>query len=329
MSEIDFQTDFASDDKPTILDVVNKMRQEDKQDNSIVSGIIAEGLSDLSQEDQKALDDTWKTLSSGYKHKVIQALIHASENNFEYDYKAMGLIGLSDDSPMVRSASIDLLWEDESVEVMQTLIRLINNDDSSHVKAQALIGLSRFILLGEYGEISADLADEAQQLALKLHTDQSQPVDVRRRALEALSNSSHRDKDKLIRSAYQSDNHLLKVSSIFAMGRTCDDKWQDILLDELESDDHELTYEAVRACGEIQLESSVRQLKELLLSDDREIVTMSIWALGEIGGKDAVDTLSSLQEAIEDEDLLEIIEEAIDVASFSFMGSSFDFDIDD
>lgn len=329
MSEIDFQTDFTSDNKPSIGDVVTRMAQEDKHDSSIVSGTVSQGLSDLSKEDLKTLNELWNQISPSYKHKVLQALVHASENNFEYDYKEVGLMGLSDDSPMVRSAAIDLLWEDESVDIMRTLIRLINHDDSSHVKAQALIGLSRFILLGEYGEISAELANEAQQLALKLHTDLSQPMEVRRRALEALSNSSHQDKDKLIRSAYQSDDHLLKVSSIFAMGRTCDDKWQDFLLDELDSDDHELVYEAVRACGEIQLESSVRQLKELLLSEDREIQTMSIWALGEIGGKDAVDTLSSLQEAIEDEELLEIIEEAIDVASFSFMGSSFDFDFDE
>ncbi len=55
------------------------------------------------------------------------------------------------------------------------------------------------------------------------------------------------------------------------MGRTCDEKWEDTLLEELDSDDNEIVYEAVRACGEIGLSSSVSQLGQLLLGDDREI----------------------------------------------------------
>ncbi len=329
MSEIDFQTDFVGNDKPSVSEIVDTMNHENEQGVSIVSGMVTEGLSDLAIEDQKTVKLAWASLSPDYKHKVIQALVHSSESSFEYDYKYMGLMGLSDDSPMVRSASIDLLWEEESQEVMQLLLTLIEEDESSHVRSQALIGLGKYILLGEYGDIPTHLAENAQQLVLRLYNDQTQPIEIRRRALEALSNSSHPSKDNLIRQAYQSDNHLLKVSSIFAMGRTCDSKWQDMLLDELESDDHEIVYEAVRACGEIQLESSVRQLKELLLSDDHEIVTMSIWSLGEIGGKDSIDTLSTLQETVEDEDLLDVIDEAMDTASFSIMGSSFDFDFDD
>lgn len=327
MSDIDFQTEFNdSDDRPSISEVIDTMRREYEEGSSIVGGVVTQGLSDLSDDELKRVAMLWNELSAEYKHNVIQALVHVSENNFEYDYKQIALLGLSDDSPIVRSTSIDLLWADESPEVMVILLQLIRNDESSHVKAQGLMGLSKFILLSEYGDMPSDIAKEAQQLSLQLHNDQSQPIEVRRRALEALANSSHPSKDKLIRSAYRSDNHLLKVSSIFAMGRTCDDQWQDILLEELESDDQEVVFEAVRACGEIQLEASIYQLKQLLLSDDREILTMTIWALGEIGGKDAIDTLGSLQEVIEDEDLLEIIEDAVDVASFSIMGASFNFD---
>jgi len=329
MSDIDFQNELIGDDKPTITTVIDILKRENSPDVSIVSPTLAHGLSDLSTEDQKALKQVWQDLLPSYKHKVIQSLVHASEVNFEYNFKRMALVGLKDESAMVRSASIDLLWEDESVAIMRLLLDLIRNDQSSNVKAQALVGLSKFILLGEYEDIPASMAKEAQELSLQLHTDETEPVEVRRRALEAVSNSSHPNKDRLIKQAYHSDNHLMKVSSIFAMGRTCDDKWQEILLEELENDDHEMVYEAVRACGEIQLESSMHQLKELLMSDDREIQTMAIWALGEIGGKDAIDTLSILQETTEEEDMLEIIDEAIDVASFSFMGAGFDFDIED
>jgi len=329
MTELDLQNDYVEHEKPSLTEVLETLRQENDEGASIIGATITYGLSDISGENLRLLRAMWSELMPSYKHRVIQALVHASENSFEYNFKQIGLLGLTDESAMVRSAAIDLLWEDESVETLNILLNVIRDDESSNVKAQALVGISRYVLLGEYEDIPKSLAMEIQELVLHLHKDESQPVEVRRRALEALANSSHKEKDSLIRHAYQSDNHLMKVSSLFAMGRSCDDKWQNILLDELDNDDQEMVYEAVRACGEIQIDASVSQIKELLLSDDQEIQTMSIWALGEIGGKESLETLSMLQETVEDEDLLEIIDEAIDVASFSIMGASFDFNVED
>lgn len=329
MSQFDFSPESSETQKPDLSVVLKTLKQEADDDVAIISSIIQYGLSDILAEDEESLIKVWEQLPSGYKHKVILSLTHASEANFELIYRFVGMLGVKDESALVRAAAIDLLWEEESVEIMTLFLECLRTDPSISVKARALSGLGKFILLGEYGEITQSIALEAQQLAFQLHKDIQQPIEVRRRALEALSNSSNPQKDKLIRDAYHNDNHLMKVSSLFAMGRTCDDKWQDILLEELQGSDHELVYEAIRACGEIQIEESVEHLKYYIISEDREIQMMSIWALGEIGGKYAMELLSALEEQTDDEELLEIISEAIDVASFSFTGSSFSFDIDD
>jgi hypothetical protein len=329
MSDIDFQTESAGHKKPEFDQLLGILKNEGQNNESIVGVKVFYGLSDITPDQQKQLEPVWRDLPTSYKHKMLVAFTEASEADFELSYKQVGLLGLKDESSLIRAASVDLLWDDESVDTLRLFLKLIRTDDSPEVKARALVGLGKFILLGEYEEIPEIMALDAQQLALSLHTDPKQPLEIRRRALEALSNSSHAQKDKLIREAYNSREHLLRVSAVFAMGRTCDEKWQDILLEELDSSDNEIVYEAVRACGEIQLSSSVRQLGELILGDDREIQIMAIWSLGEIGGKHALDILTSLQESEEDEDLLQIIDEALDVASFSLTGAMFDFDMDD
>ena len=328
MSDIDFQTETTGHEKPDFEEILSVLQEEAEANDVVKNRVIFYGLSDLTSEQHNQLEPVWMSLPTSYKHKILEAFTRASEVDFELSYRHVALLGLKDESTLVRAAAVDLLWEDESLDTMRLLINLVRNDDTPSVKARALVGLGKFILLGEYEEISELIALEAQQLALDIHTDRQQPLEVRRRALEALSNSSHPQKDKLIRSAYNSDEPLLKVSAIFAMGRTCDEKWEDILLDELDSGDNELVYEAVRACGEIGLSSSVRQLGELLLDDDREIQMMVIWSLGEIGGQHAVDILDSYQETTDDEDLLEAIEDALGVASFSLSGAMFDFDSD-
>lgn len=329
MSEIDFQTEYTGREKPEFDKILATLATDGQKNENIVEATLFYGLSDISEAQAKQLKPVWSELPTSYKHKMLVAFNEASEADFDFSYKQVALLGLKDESSLIRAASIDLLWDDESVNTMRMLLNLVRTDDAPSVKARGLVALGKFILLGEYEEIPELIAYEAQQLAFDMHTDVSQPLEVRRRALEALSNSSHPQKDKLIQSAYHSPEHLFKVSAVFAMGRTCDEKWEDTLLEELDSDDNEIVYEAVRACGEIGLSSSVRQLGQLLLGDDREIQLMVIWSLGEIGGQQAVDILTVYEENVEDDDLLEATEDALGVASFNLSGAMFDFDVDD
>ncbi len=329
MSDMDFPAEPPGLKKPDIQEVMAALNQEAHSAAGAVGASVVYGLSDLSSQDIKTLEPTWLKLPATRRHKVLQALNEASETSFELSYREIALLSVKDESSLVRAAAIDLLWEDSSIETMQLFLNSARNDAASHVKVRALVGLGKFILLGEYGEIPAALALEAQRLALELHRSPNEPLEVRRHALEALANSNHPEADPLIRAAYQQDSHLFKASALYAMGRTCNAKWQEILLEELESHDSELVYEAVRACGEIQLESSLDGISQLAHSDDREIQLMSIWALGEIGGRQAFEILSGLEEHAEDAEMADMIDEALGAASFSLTGPMLDFSRDD
>ena len=315
-------------EKPSAAEVIAALHRESSLRNHVIPSTLIYGLSDLSSQDCHAIADAWQGLPSVFKHRVLRALNEASETMFELGFQAIARLSLADESPMVRSMAIDLLWADESEETMRRIMEAAARDQDSTVRANALKALGNFILLGEYGDIPLDTAKDAQDLTLGIHRDQSEPLNVRRRALEALANSSHPAVPALIRAAYDDGNHDLKISAIFAMGRTCSDAWRRQLLEELSSEDEECVYEAISACGRIQLADSVRPIAELSLRDDRELQMMAVWALGEIGGKQAFDVLTSLAEAELGDELAALVDEALDAAGFSLSFSGLNLDLE-
>lgn len=312
-------------EKPQLAEVIEALKHDSVSGAQTVSPVIVYGMSDLGSDEISQITPTWLGLPAVYKHQVLRQLNESSEAAFELNFREIALTSLDDGSSLVRAAATDLLWTDESLETMRRIMKMARDDESPEVRARALAGLGRYMLLGEYGDIPYADAREAQSLALQTYRDESQNAEARSRALEALANSNNPEVETCIRGAYAHGNHALKVSALFAMGRTCDKRWQDVLLSELDSGDNELVYEAIQACGHIQLEESVGPIGEMILSDDREIQLMSIWALGEIGGKQAFEILSNLAETEADEEVLDMIDEALDAASFSLSMSARNF----
>lgn len=305
--------DFQKPDLATTLDAL-KQGEDGK-----LNATIFYGLSDLAEAEVERVKLVWKNLIPSYRRRIVRRMVDVSETDFEMDYRAMGMLTLEDDDPGVREASIELLWEDESLELMRRLISIAQQDESREVRAAAASALGRFILLGELGDLPESETEQAQDAAVRLLTDPQEDVDVRRRALEAIANSSHTIVDGAIREAYASSDQRMRVSALFAMGRTCDDQWGDVVVRELEGDNAEMRYEAARAAGELELRAAVPQLVKLAVDGkDREIREMAIWSLGEIGGRDAMKALNLLVRKARsdgDDELLEALEDAIASAS--------------
>jgi HEAT repeat protein len=171
----------------------------------------------------------------------------------------------------------------------------------------------------------------AQDAVITLLNDEAEDVEVRRRALEAISNCRHEIVDDAIEEAYHSHDERMRASAVYAMGRTYDSRWESIVLREVDSSDPAIRYEAARSSGELGIEEAIPQLSRLSREDDREIQNVAIWSLGEIGGGQAMRYLSALAEEAEeseDDDLMELIEDAIGSASLAGDDIDFDFDND-
>lgn len=292
------------------------------------------GLSGITAEQTAQLKPHWLGLDVAYRRAIMNIVADTSESDFEMDYTEFGRMTLTDDDEQVRVRAIDALWMDETPGLMRALMGMAKTDPSDRVRASAALALGRFVLLGEYGNISADEQDALTTLLLSMLRDPSLDVDVRRRSLEAVANGMHPDVPGEIRRAYDSDDHAWRVSAIFAMGRTSDEQWSRIVLEELENDNDEIRYEAARAAGEIGMDSAVPRLARLLIEDDREIQEIAIWALGEIGGMEARRVLENMLRVVEesddvDEELVESIEDALANADYMSSGLFAMLDDDD
>jgi hypothetical protein len=279
-----------------------------------VSATVFYGLSSLTRDEVAEVAPVWAGLSAAHRRRVMRGLVETGEADIEMDYRSIGLMGLDDPDPVVREAAIEVLWEDESLELMSRLVQLARHDEVREVRAAAVSALGRFILAGELGHIEQKLTLPAQEAALHLLTAPEEDVVVVRRALEAISNCSHAIVPQAIEQAYHNADRLMRVSSLFAMGRSCDNRWADIVLEEIESHDPEMRYEAARAAGQLELKAAVPRLAQLVLDDDREVLLAAVGALGEIGGKKSMRVLEHLLERAEeeeDEDLILAVEDAI------------------
>ena len=304
---------------PTLDDALAELTSDS---DNLPSPNVLYGLSGLSVEDMARLRPVWSTLDATYRRILMQMLVDASESNFELSYDAIGHENLNADQAEVRQAAIELLWEDESLPLMNQLIRMAENDEHVLVRAEAAKALGRFVLLGEVGDLPEAETQRAQTTLLNILGRDNEAVDVRRYALESIANCTRTEVTRLIDKAYKSEDDDLRASAIVAMGRTCDSRWENIILRELEDGEGDIQLESVRAAGELQLDEAVPHIVKLLadVDDNRDLLETIIWALGEIGGKQASRTLDLLSERAEeenDEDLITLIDDAIGSASIA------------
>ncbi len=287
------------------------------------------GLSGLTRSVLAELEQHWPKVPVEHRRKLIQHLNLVSEANFEMDFREINYMALADSDGEVRRHAIEGLWEDESPALLRKLVAIARDDAMVDVRAAAIVELGRFILLGEYEEINEQDARLAQDTVLNIfHADEDD--ELRRRSLEAIANCSREGIGQMIEQTYAHDDLKMRMSAIFAMGRTCDSAWAPTILQELTSSSAELRYEAARAAGHLELKEAVPLLARLIEeTDDREVLEIAIWALGEIGGEEARKLLNSIAvhaEQQDDEAILYAAQDALDAASLPGEFFLFDFE---
>ncbi len=274
-------------------------------------------LSDLDAEGIARVRLVWPGLPVELRRRLITCLVEMAEADFELNFSEVFRMGLEDEDAEVRTASIEGLWEDEDVRLVPLLVARLQDDESASVRAAAAQSLGRFILLGELNKIHQEPYHIAYQAVLATCQNEHEDIEVQRRALESLAYADNETVIQLIHKAYASTNEKMRVSAVFAMGRSANTYWSRHVRQELFSPNPEMRYEAARACGELQLREAVAELEELADDVDAEVQDAALWALGQIGGDRARSILERYCQA-DNEATRSAAEAALDELEFMY-----------
>lgn len=245
-------------------------------------------LSNLYAQDLNTFRLRWGHASTARRRKVAATLVRLAEDNTQLNYRDVLLCCLDDPDGQVREAAIEGLTDDDSSTLLERLLNLAAGDPSTRVRSQATLALSRFAYLIETTDLLASYREPLLRLLLELYASPQSSLEVRRRALEAVSYLSGAvEVEEAIAQAYGSTERSMRVSAIHAMGHHMANRWRPVIERELGNADSEMRYEAAHASGEMGDPSLVPQLAPLIQDPDPEVAREAIWALGEIGGTEA------------------------------------------
>jgi HEAT repeat protein len=288
-------------------------------------------LSNLHGAELDLLAEMWPSLPDDRRRSVIAQLTDIAEADFEADFTEVFKICLTDADELVRTMAVEGLWEVDDVALVRPLVRMLRQDSSPLVREAVAISLSRFALMAELERLPARLGDLVWDALWDTIHDPGQDVEIRRRAVESLAYFDRPQVKQVIQQAYEDEEPRMRISAVFAMGRSIDDSWTNAVLSELVHEDPEMRYEATRACGQLQLGEAIPALSRMVADPDAEVKLAAVWALGQIGSPEARRVLEICLQ-MGDEALQDAADEALgelDFMSGALDFTMYDFDMDD
>jgi len=286
-------------------------------------------LSDLTLNELQTLQNIWPELPISRRQTLMEDLEHLTETNNLLSYEAVFRFALSDPDAQVRFHALRAIEVFDTDNLIPDFLELLDEDDSVDVRAVAAAVLGKYIYRGELDELDqkTKVCIEEKLLAVVAGGEENQRV--QRRALEALGYSPRDEVQECIAEVYQSGDEEWMASALFAMGRSLDYRWEEIILSNLHHQNPKVRAEAIRASGELTLEDAIPAILEML--DDVPVVRQAaIWASSQIGGEGVGEALNILlNEPLTDDeaDLIErafqniaYIEEEMDCSMFGMPG---------
>lgn len=284
-------------------------------DSKPFSPVHLHRFSDLNPTDLAALKSAWQNVTTNRRVALMEDLEELNEADTLVCFDEVSFMAINDPDPRVRSTAIRLLWETNNTSFWRQLIKILKEDPEETVRASAASGLGLYVYLGEIEEIPQDQFELVENTLLEIMSGNEKPV-VKQKSLEGLGFSSNEKVPGLITSAYATNDIAWKVSALFAMGRSADNRWKDLVTKALRDPEPEIRFEAVRAAGELALKNARQPLLEMLVKtenrQDDEIRQAIIWSLSQIGGDRVREVLNALLEQAEDDEEEEFISDAIE-----------------
>jgi len=265
-------------------------------DSAIHSTDLAR-LSDLKDDDLSQFRKAWKNAEVTRRAEVAGKLVSIGEDDVTLDFTRVFRVALDDRDPGIRIKALEGLGLEDKYAVVRPILKTLKADESAEVREAAARTAGKFALLAELGDFPEAVGKDIFEALLDVLENTSESIAVRRRALESIAPFQQELVDNYIEDYYYSEEPGVKASALFAMGRNCQSRWLNFLIDELQNSDSEIRFEAARASGEIGEEEAVPGLLILLDDNDQEVQEAAVMSLGKIGGREARQALQRLSKS--------------------------------
>lgn len=281
-------------------------------------------FSDLDPASLKALLEVWPQLSVSRKKQLLTGLHALMETDTLVSFEVIGQALLGDAEPALRAGALRLLAESDDPKLVPVFIKILRMDKDAATRLVTASLLGEFVMLGELEELPPEQHHASEEALLAVTGEDEVPA-LQRGALEALGYSSRLEVQSLIESAFRRRDPEWIASSLVAMGRSSDERWEPDVLTMLLNENNRIRLAAVEASGLLSLDAASPILLRLLEDEEDEQVTAAaVWSLSQIGGEEARLYLQTLLDQATDPDQIEYLEEALDNLSFTDELNRFD-----
>ena len=275
-------------------------------------------FSDMQPDDRKVLATAWLSIPVMRRRAVLQDLLELAEHDDLLMFEEIGRIALGDNDAECLVSGISLLLEAEDPKLIPTYLRLLADaDQADFVRAAAANALGFYIYLGELEEIKPEVHHKIEDALLLAYAEDPSDL-VQRRALESLGYSCREEVPPLLRHASAKDSEEWLESALFAMGRSADNQWENLVLEQLDHDNLDVRGQAIHAAGELSLGSArARLLRQLDREKDEYLRSELIWSLSQIGGEGIEEKFEQLLAKTDDDEEANLLEEALEMLHFT------------
>jgi len=251
-------------------------------------------LSDLSIRDYERLRNEWPMIAVDRRRATVEQLVERAQEDISLQLGRLLRLALTDDDAGVRQIAVEGLWDDEQGDLIGPFVYMLDNDPEEAVRAAVACALGPYVLAGELDELDAALAMRAEEALLSILNNETEPLAVQCRALESIAYSGETGVRQLIEDAYYSPYEEMRISALYAMGRSADVRWRGLVRAELQNPSSSMRAGAAIACGELEARTATEDLLLLLNDEEEDVRLAAIFALGRIGGREAREALQSV-----------------------------------
>ncbi len=257
-------------------------------------------LSDLGRSEAAVVASRWTSLPILPRTAAMTVAAALTHSRVDLDYLRLASVVLSQDTPIAQRAALAALEGRGGSEIAARVADVLAAAEDDQLLAAAAEAAAPYMLQLELGELDEE---EGERLAIALRdlAHDSPSTEVQAHAIRSAGYLSREWVEEFVRDAYYSEDQVLRIAAIDAMGNSANIDWFEYLEETITAEDPAFRVAVANAFAAIGDEAAVDLVAELLVDEEHEVVAAAMAALAEIGGEEAVDHLENFRRRVPEE----------------------------